>query len=100
MTQLFSEDNRLLPVTVVLAEPCVVSQIKTAEADGYTAVQLAYGVKNKVAKPTAGHLGKASIGDNLSHFKEFATDDVSAFTLGQSLNVDLFATGRTKHVQH
>ena len=61
MTQLFDKDNRLLPVTVVLGEPCVVSQIKTAETDGYTAVQLAYGVKNKVTAPIAGHLKKVSV---------------------------------------
>ena len=94
MTQLFDNDNRLLPVTVVLAEPCVVSQIKTAETDGYTAVQLAYGIKNKVTAPIAGHLKKASVEENLSCFKEFTTDDVSAFSLGQSLNTDLFAEGQ------
>ena len=94
MTQLFDKDNRLLPVTVVLAEPCVVSQIKTAETDGYTAVQLAYGIKNKVTAPIAGHLKKASVEENLSCFKEFTTDDVSAFSLGQSLNTDLFAEGQ------
>ena len=80
MTQLFDQNNRLMPVTVISAEPCRVSQIKTEESDGYKAVQIAYQEKNHANKAVMGHLEK--------------TDEVDQFTLGQSLNVDLFPEGQ------
>ena len=94
MTQLFDANDCLQPVTVIEAEPCCVSQIKTEEKDGYKAVQIAYQEKNQINKPTAGRLEKANISEKLSRFKEFTTDDVQDFSLGQSLNVDLFAEGQ------
>ena len=94
MTQLFDSNNCLQPVTVIEAEPCCVSQIKTEEKDGYKAIQIAYQEKNHINKPTEGRLEKASISEKLSRFKEFTTDDLQDFSLGQSLNVDLFAEGQ------
>jgi large subunit ribosomal protein L3 len=61
MTQIFDDDNLVVPVTVIQAEPNTVAQVKTVEVDGYTAVQLAYGTRRKVSKPLAGHLAKAGI---------------------------------------
>jgi large subunit ribosomal protein L3 len=94
MTQLFDLNNCLQPVTVIEAEPCCVSQIKTEEKDGYKAIQIAYQEKNHVNKPTEGRLEKANISEKLSRFKEFTTDDLQDFSLGQSLNVDLFTEGQ------
>jgi large subunit ribosomal protein L3 len=94
MTQLVDANNCLQPVTVIEAEPCCVSQIKTEEKDGYKAVQIAYQEKNHINKPTEGRLEKANISEKLSRFKEFTTDDLQDFSLGQSLNVDLFAEGQ------
>ncbi len=94
MTQLFDENNRLLPVTVILAEPCRVSQIKTDETDGYKAIQVAYQEKKHINNAALGHLKKANIEEKLCNLKEFTTDDVAQFTLGQSLNVDLFEAGQ------
>lgn len=94
MTQLFDKNHCLLPVTVIAAEPCRVSQIKTNEKDGYQAIQLAYQAKNHLTKPAEGHLKKANIEEKLFRLKEFTTDDVSGFQLGQSLNVDLFEEGQ------
>ena len=94
MTQMFDENNRLLPVTVISVEPCRVSQIKTEKTDGYKAIQIAYQEKNHVAKATMGHLKKANIEEQLGRFKEFTTDEVDLFELGQSLNVDLFEKGQ------
>ena len=94
MTQLFDANNCLQPVTVIEAEPCCVSQIKTEEKDGYKAVQIAYQEKNHINKPISGRLEKANISEKLSRFKEFTTDNLQDFSLGQSLNVDLFAEGQ------
>ena len=94
MTQLFDENNRLLPVTVISAEPCRVSQIKTKASDGYMAIQIAYQEKNHASKPVMGHLEKAKIEEKLCSFKEFTTDAVDQFELGQALNVDLFPEGQ------
>jgi len=94
MTQLFDANNCLQPVTVIEAEPCCVSQIKTEEKDGYKAIQIAYQEKNHINKPTEGRLEKANISEKLGRFKEFTTDDLQDFSLGQSLNVDLFAEGQ------
>ncbi|MDR2769214.1 MAG: 50S ribosomal protein L3 [Puniceicoccales bacterium] len=94
MTQLFDENGCLLPVTVILAEPCRVTQIKTKEKDGYKAVQFAYQAKNRVSKSIVGHLKKAEVSDKLASFREFTTEDVDCFSLGQTLTVDLFQEGQ------
>ncbi|MDR1355982.1 MAG: 50S ribosomal protein L3 [Propionibacteriaceae bacterium] len=94
MTQLWDEDNRVVPVTVIQAGPCVVTQIRTPETDGYSAVQLGFGaIKAKhVTKPTAGHFAKADVTPR-KHLVEIRTADASEYTLGQELTVETFAAG-------
>jgi large subunit ribosomal protein L3 len=94
MTQVFDENNRIVPVTVVKAGPCVVTQIRTQEKDGYTAVQLAYGQidPRKVTKPVAGHFKAADVTPR-RHIVEVRTDAIADYTLGQELGVDVFVEG-------
>jgi large subunit ribosomal protein L3 len=94
MTQVFDENNRIVPVTVVKAGPCVVTQIRTQEKDGYTAVQLAFGQidPRKVTKPVAGHFKAANVTPR-RHLVEVRTDSIEGFTIGQELGVDVFADG-------
>ena len=94
MTQVFDENNRIVPVTVVKAGPCVVTQIRTQEKDGYTAVQLAYGQidPRKVTKPVAGHFKAADVTPR-RHLVEVRTASVDGFTIGQELTAELFAAG-------
>jgi large subunit ribosomal protein L3 len=94
MTQVFDENNRIVPVTVVKAGPCVVTQIRTIESDGYTAVQLAYGQidPRKVTKPVAGHYKAANVTPR-RHLVELRTDAVEEYTVGQELGADVFADG-------
>ncbi|RKR90063.1 LSU ribosomal protein L3P [Micromonospora pisi] len=103
MTQVW-DNNRVVPVTVVQAGPCVVSQVRTTDKDGYSAVQLAYGVVDprKVKKPRAGHFAKSGVAPR-RHIVELRTSDASEYELGQEVTVDAFAkggmidvTGRTK----
>ena len=91
MTQIFDEENRVVPVTVVEAGPCVVTQIRTEETDGYSAIQIAYGDidPRKAKKPQAGHYKKA--GQNpRRHVAEIRMDDTSAYELGQEVTVNIF----------
>ena len=94
MTQVFDENNRIVPVTVVKAGPCVVTQIRTQEKDGYTAVQLAYGQidPRKVTKPVAGHFKAAEVTPR-RHLVELRTDAIADYTLGQELTADVFEAG-------
>ncbi len=94
MTQVFDENNRIVPVTVVKAGPCVVTQIRTQEKDGYTAVQLAYGQidPRKVTKPVAGHFKAADVTPR-KHLVELRTDAVDGYSVGQEIGVDVFAEG-------
>jgi large subunit ribosomal protein L3 len=94
MTQVFDENNRIVPVTVVKAGPCVVTQIRTQEKDGYTAVQLAYGQidPRKVTKPVAGHFKAANVTPR-RHIVEVRTDSIEGYTIGQELTADVFADG-------
>jgi large subunit ribosomal protein L3 len=94
MTQVFDENNRIVPVTVVKAGPCVVTQIRTQEKDGYTAVQLAYGQidPRKVTKPVAGHFKAADVTPR-RHIVEVRTNAIADYALGQELGVDVFAEG-------
>lgn len=95
MTQIFNQDTgTAIPVTVVQAGPCTITQIKTQETDGYCSVQIGYKeVKEKaLSKPELGHLKKASAAP-LRHLKEYRTDDVSSFELGQALGANLFDAG-------
>jgi large subunit ribosomal protein L3 len=94
MTQLWDANNRIVPVTVVQAGPCVVTQVRTPETDGYSAVQLGFGaVKAKqLTKPSAGHFEKAGVTPR-KHLVEIRTSDASEYSLGQELNADTFAEG-------
>ena len=94
MTQLWDANNRIVPVTVVQAGPCVVTQVRTAETDGYSAVQLGFGaVKAKqLTKPSAGHFEKAGVTPR-KHLVEIRTSDASEYSLGQELNAATFADG-------
>lgn len=95
MTQLFAEDGTLVPVTVVLAGPCTVTQIKTTERDGYTSVQLGFGTpKSKnVTRPVKGHCDKAGQG-YFSVLREVPVNEVEDFELGQRITTeDIFQVG-------
>ena len=94
MTQLFDENGKVIPVTVVEAGPCVVVQKKTTENDGYEAVQVGFGdVKvQRVNKPQAGHFKKADVAPK-KVLKEFRLDDCSALSVGDILKADVFAVG-------
>ncbi|MCK7637508.1 50S ribosomal protein L3 [Corynebacterium pygosceleis] len=91
MTQVFDDDNRVIPVTVVEAGPCVVTQIRTIENDGYNAIQIAYGDidPRKANKPAGGHFKKAGVTPR-RHVAEIRMDDVSGYELGQDVTVDIF----------
>lgn len=91
MTQIFDEENRVIPVTVVEAGPCVVTQIRTVETDGYNAIQIAYGEidPRKVNKPGTGHFAKAGVTPR-RHVAEIRMDDVSGYEVGQDVTVDIF----------
>src|SRR4051812_30857805 len=84
MTQVFDENNRIVPVTVVKAEPNVVTQVRTQEIDGYTAVQLAFGAidPRKVNKPVTGHFAKAGATPR-RHLAELRTTDATEYQVGQ-----------------
>ena len=91
MTQLWDENNRVVPVTVIQAGPCVVTQVRTPDANGYSAVQLGFGaIKAKqVTKPDAGHFAKADVTPR-KHLVELRTNDASEYTLGQELTAEVF----------
>lgn len=95
MTQVWDENNRVVPVTVVKAGPCVVTQVRTPENDGYSAVQIAFGAidPRKVSKPVSGHFAKAGVTPR-RHVAEIRTDDASEYTLGQEVGVDVFEPGQ------
>jgi len=99
MTQVWDENNRVVPVTVIKAGPCVVTQVRTPQTDGYDAVQIAYGAPNprKVTKPMQGHFDKAGVTPR-RHTVELRTSDASEYTLGQELTVELFETGQVVDV--
>lgn len=94
MTQIFDENGKVIPVTVIEAGPCVVVQKKTAEKDGYDAIQVGFGdIREKlVNKPMKGHFAKAGV--SLKRFvKEFRLEDTSAYEAGQEIKADIFAAG-------
>jgi large subunit ribosomal protein L3 len=93
MTQVFADDGRVVPVTVIQAEPNTVTQVKTADTDGYTAVQLAYGTRKRVTKPVAGHLAKAGV-ESAKVLAELRLDEGDELPeLGSTVSVDTFAKG-------
>jgi large subunit ribosomal protein L3 len=98
MTQVW-DNNKVVPVTVVQAGPCVVTQVRTADQDGYQAVQLAYGTidPRKVNKPKSGHYAKADVAPR-RHLVELRTTDAGDYALGQEVTVEAFAPGTTVDV--
>ena len=104
MTQVFDENNRIVPVTVVAAGPCVVTQVRSVDVDGYAAVQIGYGAidPRKVNKPEAGHFAKAGVTPRRVTV-ELRTDDATEYTLGQEITAELFEAGaahrRRRHQQ-
>jgi large subunit ribosomal protein L3 len=95
MTQVFDENSRVVPVTVLQAGPCSVTQVKTPASDGYSAVQLAFGdIKpSKVTKPRAGHFAKSGVQPR-RHVVEVRTSDAADYELGQELKADVFEVGQ------
>ena len=94
MTQLFDENGKVVPVTVIEAGPCTVVQKKTVESDGYQAVQLGYGEVSakKVNKAAKGHFDKAEVAPKKT-LREFRLDDIAAVNVGDILKADIFAAG-------
>jgi large subunit ribosomal protein L3 len=99
MTQVWSENDELVPVTVIEAGPCVVSQVKTVKRDGYAAVQLAFGDirESKVNKPAAGHFAKAGVSPR-RHIVEVRLDEGDEVKVGEELTVALFESIESVHV--
>jgi large subunit ribosomal protein L3 len=90
MTQIYEEDGSVVPVTIIEASPCTVTQIKTEETDGYQAVQLGFGSVKRLNKPKSGHLKNIQ---PVRHLREVKADDVSEFAVGQKIAVDIFQPG-------
>jgi large subunit ribosomal protein L3 len=99
MTQVFDANNRVVPVTVVKAGPCVVTQIRTQEKDGYSAVQIAYGQidPRKVTKPLAGHFQAAGVTPR-RHVIELRTSSTEGYEIGQEFGADVFTDGASVDV--
>lgn len=95
MTHLFDEEGRMVPVTVIQAGPVYVTQLKTEEIDGYTAVQVGYGdaPDRKLTFPKFGHLKKAGLSKNLRTLKEFRMKNVEGLALGQEIDASIFEAG-------
>lgn len=95
MTQVWDANNKLIPVTVIEISPNVVTQVRTPEIDGYSAVQIAYGQidPRKANKPATGHFAKAGVTPR-RHLAEIRTVDAAEYSLGQELAVDLFEAGK------
>ena len=99
MTQVWDDAGRLVPVTVVRADGNIVTQIRTADADGYEAVQIAFGAidPRKVNKPSRGHFEKAGITPR-RHLVELRTSDAGQYTAGQEIGIDIFSAGQVVDV--
>jgi large subunit ribosomal protein L3 len=95
MTQVFDENNRIVPVTVVAAGPCVVTQVRSPQVDGYAAVQIGFGAVDprRVNRPESGHFAKAGVTPR-RFLVELRTDDASEYTLGQELTAGTFEAGQ------
>lgn len=101
MTQVFTENGTVVPVTVVQAGPCVVTQKKTVESDGYNAIQIGFEKilsEKKVNKPQAGHFKKAGA-DPMKYLREVKVDAIDDYSVGQVINADIFAAGDIIDVQ-
>jgi len=95
MTQIFDETGKAIPVTVVQAGPCSITQIKTASTDGYSAIQVGFGEVSQKAlnKPELGHLAKSNA-TPLRHLQEYRLNNTSEFELGQQIKADIFEAGQ------
>jgi large subunit ribosomal protein L3 len=95
MTQVFNDEGQIVPVTVVQAGPVYVTQVKTAERDGYSAVQVGFGDQSekRLTFPKFGHLRKAGLTKNLRHIREFRVDDPGPFSPGQEITTGIFSAG-------
>ncbi|MFH1542204.1 MAG: 50S ribosomal protein L3 [bacterium] len=89
MTQIFDETGNVVPVSVIEAGPCFVTQIKTEEKDGYNAIQIGFGATKKANKPAKGHLGEISA----KHLREIRVDKPEDFKVGQEIKVEMFQPG-------
>jgi large subunit ribosomal protein L3 len=100
MTQIFDESGNIIPVTILKVGPCVITQVKTIEKDGYNAIQVGYGnVPSKaLTQPELGHLQKSNI-QPLKYLKEFRINNDNDFEIGQILNVDAFSEGQLVNVR-
>ena len=100
MTQIFDEQGKVIPVTVIEAGPCVIAQIKTTDTDGYNAIQLGFGEvkEHKVNKPVRGHYAKSKITPK-KHLREFRLDSVENMNVGDELKVDTFEAGEKLDIQ-
>ena len=100
MTQIFDESGNIIPVTILKVGPCVITQVKTVEKDGYNAIQVGYGNLSSKAltQPELGHLQKSNI-QPLKYLKEFRINDDNDFKIGQILNVDTFFEGQLVNVR-
>jgi large subunit ribosomal protein L3 len=94
MTQVWDENNRVVPVTVIEAGPCVVTQVRSPETDGYSAIQFGFGAVDprRVNRPDSGHFAKAGVTPR-RHLVELRTEDAAEYTVGQELSADVFAAG-------
>ena len=99
MTGLFTADGQRIPVTVLQVGPCVVTQIKTVENDGYNALQLGFGEKKalRINKPIQGHLKKSGQG-SYAYLREVSVDDPAEYSLGQTISLDVFEVGERVNV--
>ena len=100
MTQIFDESGNIIPVTILKVGPCVITQVKTIDKDGYNAIQVGYGnVSSKtLTQPELGHLQKSNI-QPLKYLKEFRISEENQFEIGQILNVDAFSEGQLVNVR-
>ena len=100
MTQVFDENNKVIPVTVIEAGPCVVTQVRTLEKDGYEAVQMAFGAidPRKVSKPEAGHFAKAGVTPR-KYVGELRTANAAAYSVGQEVKAEIFTPGEIVDAQ-
>lgn len=100
MTQIFNEEGKVIPVTVIEAGPCVVSQVKTEETDGYNSIQLGFGAikESKVNKPERGHFTKANIAP-ARYLREFRVDSIEDVKVGNELKADIFMAGDKIDIQ-
>ena len=100
MTQIFDEQGKVIPVTVIEAGPCVVAQVKTVETDGYNAIQLGFGdvKESKINKPEKGHFAKSKLSPK-KHLREFRLDSVENINVGDELKADTFTAGDQLDIQ-